>query len=463
MTCILCRKVELYMHMPLLKKSIEEKKGNQYDDIILLHINHCLDNSFYFNDMLHQLFPELIFVGVPYNHKTVKKAYPYACYYAKYEGEEYELMKNDQSLGDIRGDFLVATLALIEQALLRDIIPRFSEGKKLLIIEDGGYHYDIVGKLSEQYPKLTAHILGVVEQTTSGTKRCLFYEKHHGLQYPCISIARSDMKMNLESVFIGQRVVEELSHFLYTADLFLSFQHILLVGYGIIGRSIANVLNNKRCHIGVYDIDPEILDVAKEDGYQTYPTVTKDMFDTTTILIGSVGIPSFTEEMFLCFLQGKADTLYLASASSKNLEFIYFIEYLKGIQKPIPGLTFLEEETTRFYTAYHFSYQKQKKTVVLVAEGVPVNFYREDVISLTYSMIDIVFTEMFEMAMICCKEKTLPNQLLLLGRAKELVHTISEEELIKSWFEQNQFYYQQNLKQFLNVHPLAERLREKLI
>ena len=49
-------------------------------DVVVLHINHCMDNSFYFNDVLKTLFPQVVFVAPPYNNQGVPQGYPGPCY-----------------------------------------------------------------------------------------------------------------------------------------------------------------------------------------------------------------------------------------------------------------------------------------------------------------------------------------------------------------------------------------------
>ncbi len=448
------------MEMKILEQvACEGKRKHIGTDIVVLHINHCLDNSFFFNNVLNSVFSHVIFIAVPYNNQEVDNQYPYPCYHGLFWDGAYHLMKNGKELGIQHPDFLEASLLLLQEAFCREIIPLLQKGKKLLIIEDGGYHFEALSRLKPIYPDIEKDTVGVVEQTTSGTRNSMS-ETGYRYAYPCASVARSQIKMELESIFIGQRVIEELGLMLYTADAFLSFHSILLVGYGIIGRSCRIALEGKYCSISAYDTNPQIRQVAQEEGVQTYDEPCPEMFLRDTVVIGCVGQPSFGREMFLSFLNGEGEKLYLASGSSKDVEFQYILQYLAGNEQPISSLSLESMEKKEFYVRYNFFYKGKRKAVFLLAEGKPVNFYRKGVISLTYRVIDLVFAEMLQLAVYLCEHPELPPQLYILGEDNPLTANISEQNLLELWFQENNFYYQEDIQKFLNPHPMTEFLRK---
>ena len=266
--------------------------------------------------------------------------------------------------------------------------------------------------------------------------------------------------MNVESIFIGQRIVEELGLMLYAADAFYSFHSVLLVGYGVVGRSCRMALEGRFCRIEAYDTNPRVLRVAEKDGLRAYSKPALEMFSGDTIVIGCVGRPSFGEELFRAFLGGQGTNLYLASGSSKDVEFSWFLRYLAGKEAEIPGLSLEEQETAEWYTCYCVRYDGAEKNVYLMAEGKPVNFYRQGVISLTYRVIDLVFTEMLKMALYLCRNRDLPPRLYILGEDNPITRAVSEKELLDLWFQENRFWYQGELETFLRPHPLAAELRK---
>ena len=453
------------MRMPVLDMVMESAaKASDFDgsNIVVLHVNHCMDNSFYFSEALKQIFHEVVFIGVPYNDKEVTPGYTFRYYYGKNKKGIYELYQGPKLFQITSQDFTEATELLLERAMERDILPHLRAGKKLLVIEDGGYHYKVLNRMAEKEPLLKTHMLGSVEQTTSGTVKCIDASKENGYAYPCTSISRSNIKMHVEARFIGHRVVEELSSFLYTANTFLDFHNVLILGYGIVGRRVARDLKGKRCQITVYDNDDFISRIARAEGFRTASTITPENFQKSTILIGNVGADVFPAEILLAFLDGAADSLYLASSSSQDREFKTFINMTQE-KIPFPeGVVLTEEIPEEFYTIYRLSYQGRIKNVYLIAQGMPVNFYRKDVISLTYSIIDLIFSEMLSMGITLCRDEHLPKKLYLLGEDDGFMPFVSEEELTELWFEKYDLSDGNDIQEILDSHPFSGYLRDKL-
>ena len=446
--------------MQLLEQTAQAvKEGSLLEDIIVLHINHCMDNTFYFNDVLRGLFSHVTLLTPPYSNQDIPENYAGTCYHGMRRDGVYQLMKNRVELGCYSTEFLEATMLLLEESFRRELIPLLRQGKQLLIIEDGGYHFEALPRVKRLFPEVEGRIIGVVEQTTSGTRRSMSQQGYR-YSYPCASIARSDIKMHVESIFIGQRIVEELGLMLYAADTFFPFHCVLLIGYGIVGRSCRMALEGRFCQVEAYDTDPRMREVAKNDGLKTYSQPSLEMFSGDTIVIGCVGAPSFGESMFRAFLEGKGTNLYLASGSSKDVEFSYFLRYLEGKEEKIPCLVLESWKSTAWHTCYHFRYGGVEKNLYLMAEGKPVNFYREGVISLTYRVIDLVFTEMLQMALYLCQNRNIPPQLYILGEDNPITRAVSEREMLHRWFRENHFWYRGELETFLQPHPLTGELRK---
>ncbi len=242
-------KNQLEHSMPVLEglaARAKETSGASLKDIVVLHVNHCMDYSFYFSEILNDLFARAVFVGVPYNDMAVEDGWSFIPYYGRKLKNTFELCRGQECFYSGNGAFVKMVQRLIETALEKDLLPYLREGKRLLIIEDGGYHYPALRRFQEKYPEFRDSVCGSVEQTASGTVRCRKFGQENGFFYPCGSISRSDIKMHIESRFIGHRVVEELAYFLYTANAFLDFHHVLLLGYGIVGRQVARDLQSRR-------------------------------------------------------------------------------------------------------------------------------------------------------------------------------------------------------------------------
>ena len=56
--------------MKLLEQTAREAKAEkQLEDVAVLHINHCMDNTFSFNDVLRSLFSHVTLVTPPYSNQ----------------------------------------------------------------------------------------------------------------------------------------------------------------------------------------------------------------------------------------------------------------------------------------------------------------------------------------------------------------------------------------------------------
>lgn len=448
--------------MPMLEELSRETKnclGPETDNIVVLHINHCMENSFYFSRVLKGIFHDVIFIGAPYNDRRVEEEYPFRYLYGRNLRGSYELYDGSRCFARADHDFMAVMEALIRRALIRYLAPYMEEGRRLLIFEDGGYHYPVLGRLKLPPGK----VIGCVEQTASGTLRCREYGAAEGFSYPCASISRSEIKVGMESRFIGHRVTEELGNFLYSANTFWDFHNVLIIGYGIVGRRVAMDLRGKKCRVAVYDTDARIRDTARAEGYQVVSKLTPEYFKHTAIVVGNTGKPSFTGEMLTAFLEGGSPCLYLASSSSQDWEFKEFLNMVSNSTPFPPGAVLAGWEDEEFYTVYHVMYQGAKKDIYLMAQGLPVNFYRKDAVSLTDSILDLVFSEMLSMGTALCKEKQLPKALYLLGEHDGFLPFWSEAELLKLWFARYDLSWGENLRDILDIHPDSGYLRKKLL
>ncbi|MEG0546542.1 MAG: hypothetical protein RR552_05065 [Oscillospiraceae bacterium] len=422
--------------MPLLEKLIAD--NTKQNDTVVLHINHCMNNSFYFTEQLKKVFHEVVFVAVPYNDKNIQSDAKFTTYHAVHEGKNYILKRNNVMVETKECDFLSATKSLISLALENELLEYVKSGKKLLIIEDGGYHYDMINALIKKHPIFKKAIIGAVEQTTAGTRSSYL---QNDLCYPVASVARSYYKVRVEAYFVANRVVDELKRMMHEINEFIDFHSILLIGYGIIGRSIALCLKQQNIKIYVYDTDEAIQNAAIKDGFYSWDGT----FEENMIVIGNVGQPSFTKEMLNSYLSGSSNRIFLASSSSKQVEFEAVFNKLDKCKK----------ETVQSSECFHFT---NGKSVVLLAQGYPLNFYDENADSLTYDMIDPVFSEIFLLAIYLVQNyQTMNNKTYLLGSDENLNNNINENQLLLEWMQKNGLYFNMNT---FNVHPEENKLME---
>lgn len=456
-------------NLRMLYEYVSKWKLDRLRDYVIIHINHYLNDVIELNNIISSVFSKLVYVIVPYSLQTkIKLNSRYVSYYHEIKNSKY-VIKKDNSEICTEGDFYSAILESIKKAFENDIVPLVKRGKKVIIVEDGGFHYSVISDIIRNYPILEKSIIGAIEQTTSGVKRYLNCK--NTISYPVLSVARSKIKMRLESHFIARRVIDELNYLLYMANNFLSFHNIIIIGYGIIGRNIKLALSSMHCNITVFDIDDRICSVAKKDGLKAVSDEKEIDFVDNHIIIGATGEKAFTYQMFLKFTVGDAKKIYLASASSKRTEFQSIISFFElgyedeEYRNIIDRITNIHISQEDYGIIYNFSYQGMDKTIVLLANGYPVNFYRKNIISLTDSIIDLIYCEMFMLLHHLLNFSIeLKSKLYLLGEDELNELNVEEERLVKSWFDLLSLTTNDlELDKWMNmdIHPLEDILRDK--
>ena len=437
-------------HMYLLEQEILKLKQKNFrgENIVLFHINHFLDNSLAFNQAAAQIFEKVVFLGVPYHSEAtgVKKyqCWDYPCYYGRWKAEKFLMYRNGRQMDTFTGDYDDVCKSMLETILREELLHAVQRGKQILVLEDGGYLCQFFEEWKQKYPQLEGSIIGSVEQTTSGMRRSMRYYGRNGYEFPCISVSRSDFKMDVEALFIGSRIVEELERGLYDLDTFMEFHQVLLLGYGVLGRVIADILQKRRLQLTVYDIDPGIRQLAREEGYSVVDSIQQFAFHKDTVVLGVTGEESFTIEMLEMFRHSPAKRMYLASGSSKQIEFRSFLHHV-GYSGPKGG----QRKSRYTFSAGENEIAKQ---VYLLAEGMPLNFYKKNGGSLTFSVMDFIFTEMLLCGCSLLRRKDLEKRMYLAGRDE--VTELDEALLFHKWCKLYGL-----LEQYPGTHPAKEYLR----
>lgn len=422
--------------MPLLESLLAE--CGRAEDTVAVHINHCMENSFYFTRQLERVFHKVVFIAVPYNDRDVPNAAEYPVYHGTRAADGYRLLRNGLLLERAGTDFPAAVRRMIALALQNDVQPYVEQGKRVLILEDGGYHYPVLKEFLQR-PCWRAAVLGAVEQTTAGTRASC----RDTLTYPVASVARSAYKTRVEAYFVANRVVQELTRMLHALDEFIDFHDVLLLGYGIIGRSVAGSLRPHHVRLFAHDTDAAVQRTAQAEGCLPWDGVFRD----DMLVLGNVGKPSFSTEMLRAFLNGPARRIYLASSSSKQEEF-------KEIFGPLQ-----EARRLRYPQADCYRFPGGKE-LLLLAEGFPLNFYDSEADSLTYDMIDPVFSEMLISALYLREHyPQLPSRTYLFGIDEQLGGAPAEQQLLGRWMALNHLHFD---AETFNRHPQEELLRQNV-
>jgi hypothetical protein len=458
--------------MPVTKLIAERIGPGGLAGLVILHINHLLNDVLDLNEILLDLGAELIFVPVLYGEKVVPTDLPYTLVYAEHDGATFGLYRDNRRFADGPPTFEAAVKAAIVEAYRLTLALAHEHGiKKVLILEDGGYHFD---GLKEHLDGADGGptVIGAIEQTMAGIRAANRHlETSTKPLYPILSVARSKLKLRFENYFIARRVVEETTLMLYDLEEFLALGDVVLIGYGIIGRPIAALLRKLDCRVHILEHNPKIARTAQWDGFDVIDRLSPELYETSPLILGATGRAAYTFDMLCEFLASERDTLYLVSASSKRVEFSTIITFFEGSDadraaaaehapflKDIHDIAIVKQPYGLQYT---FIYRDEPRTVVLLAEGYPANFYRPSSQSLPSRVIDPINAELLILAQyLFHHHATLANTLHLLGHDPLPGLCADEDEVMGLWTQQNRIssgLINSGIWQTLHPHP-NERL-----
>ncbi|HET6460827.1 MAG TPA: NAD(P)-dependent oxidoreductase [Syntrophales bacterium] len=335
-------------NLPILEKQIErqglKKNRNIFETVGFIVIMHFLADLIPFIEGLLKLGAkkESIYILVkpyPYSQRTEVNSYFY-----NYHNEihiEYltELPPRDDLLFKIVADCALKSVS-----------------RHFIVIEDGGY---VVPFLHRYFTDTGDVCIGAVEQTTKGIR---LDEKIGDGRYkfPILDVAKSKFKDDYEAPLVGNAVVNSLQKLL--PEERIAGKRTLVVGFGSVGREVANALRNNGAIVTIYDDKLSQIVSARTRSFEA--DIDRTTFKDQDIIIGTTGNTSIGEDVFKII---KTDTI-LVSSSSDRIEIN--IEELERIKSKDP----MYKE--RLGTYYYMKVGGQpEKALLLLADGYPINFY----------------------------------------------------------------------------------------
>jgi hypothetical protein len=230
------------------------------------------------------------------------------------------------------------------------------DGKKVLVVEDGGYlapvlneycHLDksteevyAIYKIAENIPEeksfktlLQNSLVGSVEHTRNGYDRLsAIINKHGNLVNVAYSIAISKNKVVEESKEVAHSILSAIESILHGQGMVLSSKKTVVLGsMGNIGSFLSKYLRDGRLH----DTNKELIQVdirypsVTKENYRTLLEIPEDIFLSLELFIGVIGL-SILKKEFLekLILNGTKSRLIFASGSTKTVEFSELSEFL---------------------------------------------------------------------------------------------------------------------------------------
>lgn len=228
-----------------------------------------------------------------------------------------------------------------------------NESQKIIFIDIGGWFASEINELCRLYPD---KVLGVVEDTENGVQK---YEKISALRCPVVSVARSPLKIN-EDTLIGLSIVFSADSLLRQQNKLIKYLTCGIFGYGKVGKSIAQDLMAKSIKPIVYEKNPVRMVQAYNDGCNI--SERNDLLEKCDIIFGATGQKSIETKDLDKLKRGA----YIFSVTSADDEF-EFSDLDNAYKK---------EEISEHITRYYLF----EKSFYLANKGNAVNFLHNAVV-----------------------------------------------------------------------------------
>ncbi len=324
-----------------------------------------------------------------------------------------------QKLEEAKFGFFDAMRYLATYLFFNKILKFKSGDDKILLIEDGGYVAPILnqrckedktlGELCEEFwiscPQdlagrklkdfLSERVVGTVEHTRNGYDRLV---KTAGVEkdlvFPAFSIAISEQKTLEESKEVAHSILNAIENALHGLGKVLSTRKIMTLGsMGNIGGFLQKYLIGGRLHetnLKVIEVDlkcKSYTDVL----FPNFTSVSDEIFYDIDLIIGVTGDSVLKQKDWENWiLNGNKPHLYVASGSTKTVEFADLIEWLNqlylnndpkigDIPVRLTNDRILDPQTQMDLGGkVRFNFvqdgKEKEKTIFLLSDGSPINF-----------------------------------------------------------------------------------------
>jgi adenosylhomocysteinase len=153
-------------------------------------------------------------------------------------------------------------------------------GKKLVLIDIGGYFAQSVDRIAELFD---GELLGVMEGTENGVQKYEQRARKSRYRTPIITVARSPLKLP-EDHLVASSVVFSIEAVLRDQAEILQTRAATVIGYGRVGSSVAGILRGRGINTVVYDTDPIKLAEAAARGFQANTRLNEALSQSSLIV-----------------------------------------------------------------------------------------------------------------------------------------------------------------------------------
>ncbi len=130
-----------------------------------------------------------------------------------------------------------------------------------IIIDDGG---DLTNLVSSK-PEIVKNLMGGNEETTTGVVRLKAMERAGALKFPMFDVNDAQMKHLFDNRYgSGQSA---LDGFMNATNILIAGKHVIVAGYGWVGKGVAMRLKGMGADVTVTEVDPVKAIEAVMDGF----------------------------------------------------------------------------------------------------------------------------------------------------------------------------------------------------
>jgi len=135
------------------------------------------------------------------------------------------------------------------------------------ILTDDGSDLNILAHFGKKSKSLK--ILGATEETTAGVNRIKAVEKKGKLRYPLIAVNDAHTKHMFDNRYgTGQSTIDG---YLRAMNLMLASKHVVVLGYGWVGKGVSSRFHGMGAKVIVTEVDPLKALEAHMDGFDVMP------------------------------------------------------------------------------------------------------------------------------------------------------------------------------------------------
>lgn len=236
---------------------------------------------------------------------------------------------------------------------------------KCLLLDEGGKAIRLV---HTEYQKIANNFF-CVEQTTRGINEV----KDLFLQCPVVNVARSSAKKQLEGPLIAHSMAKSIVANLQT------WQHIeipttknfLIIGFGVIGKLLANILRSEGFNIVIFDNNPEITQEAINEGFSITANINESI-GNFPIILGCTGTNCLANVNF----RNLHENVLLINCASSDIEFAAW--ELRQNAEIVCSRVLLDKHASLYHPWLNLYYGiKDGRHYYLANGGFPINFSGE--------------------------------------------------------------------------------------